>query len=106
MPSLPSRPDDHAQVTGQRSFSPDHPTHLMIGPLDSKSLSPRDSKLLSRCGSFALRAVQLLHDQPSTSHLVLLALTPAHEHSPPSPSIQCSRSVLPTRNSRSLTKPI
>jgi hypothetical protein len=58
----------------------------MIGPLDSKSLLPRDSKLLSRCGSVALRAFQLPHDQPSTSHLVLLALTQAPEHSPPIPS--------------------
>src|SRR5271169_6841248 len=86
MPSLPSRPDDHGQVTGQRSFSPDHPRYLMIGPLDSKSPLPMKSKLSSRWSRVVVRTLQLPCDQPSTSHLVLLALTQVPEHSPPSPS--------------------
>src|SRR5882762_8067188 len=48
MPGLSSWPDDHGQVTGQGSFSPDQPRYLMIDPPDCKSLPPLNSKLLSR----------------------------------------------------------
>ena len=58
----------------------------MIDPLDSKSLLAMNSKLSSRWSRVVLRTFQLPCDQPSTSQLALLALTEAHERSPPSPS--------------------
>src|SRR5260370_14573034 len=67
MPGLSSWPDDHGQVTGQGSFSPDQPGYLMIDPPDCKSLPPLNSKLLSRRRGVVFRTFRPPCDQPSTS---------------------------------------
>src|SRR5437660_8961259 len=98
MSGLSCWPDDHGQVTGQGSLSPDQPGYLMIDPPDCKSLPPLNSKLLSRRRSVVFQAFRPLCDQPSTSIM-------PHSCSPkPMNSvhryvaIHYLQSVLPTRN--------
>src|SRR5216684_7597120 len=83
MPGLSSWPDDHGQVTGQGSFSPDQPRYLMIDPPDCKSLPPLNSKLLSRRTGVVFRIFRPPCDQPSTSIRPPLVLAQTHELSPP-----------------------
>src|SRR6266404_5588648 len=102
MPGLPSWPDDHGQVIGRGSFSPYHPRCLMIDHLDSKSLSPTNSKLWSRRSRVVLRAFQPPCGPPCG--LPSCPIRPCR--SPVTQSTQFVpvhylQSVLPTWNSRS-----
>jgi len=98
MPGLSPWPDDHGQVTGQGSSSPDRPRYLMIDPPDCKSPPPLNSKLLSRRSGVVLRAFRPPCDQPNTSIMPHSCspkpMNSVHRYVP----IHYRRFVLPTRN--------
>jgi len=101
MPGLSSWPDDHGQVAGQGSCSPDQPRYLMIDPPDCKSLAaPELEAVESEEGCClagiptTLRSAKHVHHAHSCSPKPMNSV---HRYVP----IHYRRFVLPIRNSPS-----